>query len=131
MHHVVASKPFPVQFRQLIEAFAVVGNRPAGRSPQSWNGKLYTKAGTKANPESRPGSSERMEKVPIFQPLRRTNGSSLLKLASLFAAATAELMLFQAMSRTLESPVAMDSAASGRAIRALSGTGPQTIMKKS
>ncbi len=32
---------------------------------------------------------------------------------------------------TPESPVATSSAASGAATRALSGTGPQTIMKKS
>ena len=131
MHHVVASKPFPVQFRQLFEALTVVENRLAGRSPQSQNGKLYTKAAAKANPERQFGSKGRIGKISIFQPLRRADGSILVKSAALLAAAVADSMLFQARSRMAESPVTTSSAASGTAMRALSGTGPQTIMKKS
>jgi ABC-type phosphate transport system substrate-binding protein len=70
-------------------------------------------------------------KNSIFQPLRRADGSNLLKSAALAAAVAAASILFQAQSRTPESPVATSSAASGTATRALSGTGPQTIMKKS
>jgi len=131
MHHLVASEPFPVHFLKLFEAFAIVKGRPAGCFPPPTNSQLYTKAGAKANPERHFGSRWRTEKVAMFQLPRRAEGSNLVNSAALLAAAVADSMLFQARSRAAESPVATSSAASGRAMRALVGTGPQTIMKKS
>ena len=132
MHHLVASKPFPVQFLQLFEVLAIIESRQQAALPSPIEHKLYTKAAAKANPERRFGSvAEAWEKCRYIQPLRRADGSNLLKSAALLAAAVADSMLFHARSRALESPVATSSAASGRAMRALSGTGPHTIMKKS
>jgi hypothetical protein len=101
MHHLVASKPFPVQFLQLFEALAIVESRQTGCFPHPTDDKLYTKAAAKANPTRRFGPAGTVGKVPIFQPLRRADGSNLIKSAALLAAAVAESMLFHARSRAL------------------------------
>jgi hypothetical protein len=62
MHHLVASKPFPVQFLQLFEALAIVESRQTGCFPHPIEHKLYTKAAAKANPEHRFGSHAETEK---------------------------------------------------------------------
>src|SRR5690242_19607941 len=131
MHHVSRVQPFPVQFLQLFEALAVAESLPASCSPSPSNRNLYTKAAIKANPKSRIGSRSCGGKIVSFQPLRRADGSNLFNLEALAAAVVAASIVFQARSRIPESPVATSSAASGTAMRSLSGTGPQTIMKKS
>jgi hypothetical protein len=72
---------------------------PASCSPSPSNRNLYTKAGTKANPESRIGSTAWGGKVVIFQPLRRADGSSLLNSSAFAAAAVAAAIFFHARSR--------------------------------
>src|SRR5437773_10884095 len=131
MHHDSSIQPFPVQFLQLFQALATVESHPAGSSPQP----IERQALHQSRRQSQPGEPNRFPgrigKSAIFQPLRRADGSNLLKSAALPVVVVAASILFQARSRTPESPVATSSAASGAAMRALSGTGPQTIMKKS